>query len=123
MAAAWIVEALDELEDRASRLGLRLEPAACQQLAFKRGKEALAHGVVICIANRAHRGTHAGLAATLAELDRRVLRTLVGVMDHVPWPPRCERHVQSIQHQLFGEGRGHRPANDATAVRIEHYGE
>jgi hypothetical protein len=34
MAAAWIVEALDEGEHRAARLGLRLEAAAIEQFAF-----------------------------------------------------------------------------------------
>ena len=41
-------------------------------------------------------------------------------MDHVPWPPRHQRHVQGVEHQLRGERRGHRPADDATAVGIEH---
>jgi hypothetical protein len=45
VAAARIVEALDEREDRAARLGPRLEPAVREHLAFERGEEALAHGV------------------------------------------------------------------------------
>jgi hypothetical protein len=48
------------------------------------------------------------------------LRTLVGGMDHVAGPPRRQRHVQGIEHQLFGECRGHRPADNATTIRIEH---
>ena len=35
MTASRIVEALDEGEHRASRLGLRLEPAALEQFAFE----------------------------------------------------------------------------------------
>ena len=40
------------------------------------------------------------------------LRTLVGVMDHASGPPRHERHVQGIEHQLLGErgGQGYRPS-------------
>ena len=41
-------------------------------------------------------------------------------MDHVAGPPRRQRHVQGIEHQLFGQCRGHRPADNATAIRIEH---
>src|SRR5579862_8186424 len=55
------------------------------------------------VANRTHRRTHACFAAAMAELDRGVLRTLIRVMDHAPGPPRRERHVQGIEHQLLGE--------------------
>ena len=41
-------------------------------------------------------------------------------MDHACGPPRRERHVQSVEHQLRGERGGHRPADDAATVRIEH---
>ena len=41
-------------------------------------------------------------------------------MDHLPGPSRRQRHVQGIEHQLFGECRGHRPADNATAICIEH---
>ena len=95
----------------------------CQQLAFKRGEEAFAHGVVIGVSHRTHRRAHAGLTAALAELDRGVLRTLVGMMDHARGPPRRQRHVQSIEHQLAGKCRRHRPADNAAAERIEHDGE
>src|SRR5580658_1871224 len=103
MTAAWIVKTFDELEDRAARLGLCLEPAACQQLAFECGEEAFAHGIIICVSDRTHRRAHAGLPTMLAERDRGVLGTLVGMMDHAAGPPRRERHVQSIEHQLSGE--------------------
>jgi hypothetical protein len=41
VAAAWVVEAFDELEHRDPRLGLCSEPACLEQFAFERGKEAL----------------------------------------------------------------------------------
>src|SRR6476619_7027588 len=69
VAAAPIVEPLDEVEDCASRLGLGLEAVPREKLAFEGGEEALAHGVVIGVADRAHRGTHACLTAELAELE------------------------------------------------------
>ncbi len=68
-----IVPALDELEDRHARLGLGVETAAVEQLAFERSEKDIAHGIVEAITDRAHRGSHAGLPATYPEGDRRVL--------------------------------------------------
>src|SRR6516162_11139596 len=73
MTTARVIEALDEFEHRDPRLGLRLEPAPVEKLAFQRGEEALAHGIVVGVSDRTHRGAHAGLAAAMAELNGRVL--------------------------------------------------
>jgi hypothetical protein len=59
----------------------------------------------------------------MAELDRGVLRTLVGVMDHAARSPRHQCHIERIEHQLSGKHRRHRPADDTTAIRIEHHRE
>src|SRR5271169_4657622 len=67
MATARVVEALDELEHRGPRLGLRLEAAPVEKLAFQRGEEALAHGIVVGVSDRAHRGAHTSLAAAATE--------------------------------------------------------
>jgi hypothetical protein len=42
------------------------------------------------------------------------------MMDHVLWAPLPERHVESIEHQLGGKRRRHRPANDPSTERIEN---
>src|SRR6266851_9891533 len=73
MAAMEVVPALDELKHGHARFALGFEAAAVEQFAFERGKEALAHRVIEAIADRPHRGPHAGLAAALAEGDRSVL--------------------------------------------------
>ena len=73
MAASSIVEAFDEFEDRMSRLSLCLESAPFEQLAFEGGEETLAHGVVVGVADRAHRGAHAGITAAATEFDRGIL--------------------------------------------------
>src|SRR6202140_1078215 len=119
MAASRIVEALDERERRMARLDLCLEPAAIEKLAFEGGEEALAHGIVVCVADRTHLGVYPRDPAAVTELDRGVLRTLVGVMDHARGPPRQKRHVQSVNYQLRGGRGGHRPADDAGTVRHE----
>ena len=73
MAAMRIVPTLDEFEDCHARFYLGFEAAAVEQFTFERGEETLAHGVIETIADRAHRGLHAGLAAALAEGERGVL--------------------------------------------------
>src|SRR5262249_46345348 len=78
VAAAAIVEPLDELEERQAGLGLCLEATAGKELAFECCEEAFAHCVVVGVADRAHRGAYARFSAALAELERRVLAALVG---------------------------------------------
>ena len=50
-----------------------LEPTPVEKLAFQRGEEALAHRIVVGVANRAHRWAHPGFAAAVAELNGGVL--------------------------------------------------
>src|SRR2546421_8777107 len=78
-----IVEALDKVEDRESGLSRRAQRDAIEQLAFQRGKEALAQRVVVAVADRAHRRADASGAAAQAEADGRVLAALIGVMDDI----------------------------------------
>ena len=68
-----VIPAFNEVEDRTAGLGLGLEAATVEQFTFEGGKETLAHGVIEAIADRAHRGAHAGVAATLAEGERSIL--------------------------------------------------
>src|ERR1700693_5391816 len=82
MAASRIVEALDERERRMARLDLCLELAAIEKLAFEGGEEALAHGIVVCVADRTHRGAYAGVTAAVTELDRSVLAGLKWSSQH-----------------------------------------
>src|SRR2546425_1083676 len=83
MPAARIVPAFDEVEDGKARLYLGAEPLAIEQLALEGREEALAQGVVVRVADAAHRRPDASLATPLAERDRRVLAALVGVMNDV----------------------------------------
>src|SRR6267378_2490337 len=57
VTADRVVPALDKLEDRHARFGLRLETPAREQLAIERGEEALAHRVVVGIAHRFSRSS------------------------------------------------------------------
>src|SRR5260370_30548955 len=73
MPAVGAVAAFYELDARHAGLALGFEAAAVEQFAFERGEETLAHCVIEAIADGAHRGPHARLAATLAEGERMLL--------------------------------------------------
>ena len=77
VAAMRVVPPLYEFEDCHACLALGFETASVEQLTFERGKETLAHSIIEAIADRAHRGSYAGLAAALAKGDRSVLATLI----------------------------------------------
>ena len=53
MSSAGIVPSLDEFEYGPACLGLRAEALSVEELAFEGGEEALAHGVVIAVSDRA----------------------------------------------------------------------
>ncbi len=72
-----VVPALDELEDGELRLGMRTEGRAIDEFTFECREEALAHRVVVAIADRPHRRTDTGLLAASPERDRGVLRAAV----------------------------------------------
>src|SRR5438445_1797668 len=93
MATGGIVPPLDVAEDRHPGLGLRCEPAACQQLAFQRSEEALAHGVIVGVTNRSHGWAHTGFPAAAAERQRFILGALVAVVDDIARPALTDRHL------------------------------
>src|SRR6202022_2278819 len=120
MATGGIVPPLDVTEDRHPGLGLRYEPAACQQLAFQGCEEALAHGVVVGVTDRSHGWAYAGFPAAAAERQRCILAALVAVVDDIARLALTDRHLQCRPHELGPQMRLHRPADDPTAERIEH---
>ena len=89
MPPAGIVPSLDELEDGDARLGLRPQAVALEERAFKGGEEALAHRIIIALADRCHGGPHAGES----------LRT------HQPGDALAA-HTAPIRHQFGMAARG-----------------
>src|SRR5438477_11247574 len=120
VAAMGIVPAFDKVEDCHARFDLSFEAAAVEQFTFERGEETLAHRVIEAIADRAHRGSHAGLAAALAEGDRSVLADLVRMMNHGGGPTLPEGQVKRLQHQFRAQMKLHRPTDDSAAGSYEH---
>ena len=116
-----VVPALDEFEDGHLRLGLGLKATAVQQLAFQRGEEAFAHGVIETVADRTHGGSYASLLAARSESNGCVLRALVGMMDHVLRPPLVDRHVERIEDELRAQVGRHGPVHDAAAEHVHDH--
>ena len=69
MASVWVVPAFDEFKSGDSGFPLSLEMVTVDQFAFERGKEALAQGIVIGVADGTHRRTHTCLPAAPTELE------------------------------------------------------
>ena len=107
-----VVPTFDEIEDGHLCLGLGLAAAAVQQLAFQRGEEAFAHGVIETVADRAHGGSYTSLLAARSESNGCVLRALVGMMDHILRPPLVDRHVERIEDELGAQVGRHGPAHE-----------
>jgi hypothetical protein len=51
------------------------------------------------------------------------LAALVGMVDDVRRPSLGERHIERLEDELGGEVRGHGPADDAAAPRVEDDGQ
>src|SRR3712207_2719175 len=81
VASAWIVERLAEVEDGHVGLGVGAQAGAGDQLAFEGGEEGLDEGIVVAIADRAHRDADPGLTAAAAEGQTGVLAAVVRVVD------------------------------------------
>jgi hypothetical protein len=106
-----VVPAFDEIENGKRSLALRCEVVFGKQLAFERCVEALAHRVIVTIADRSHRRRNAGFSAALSKGDRRVLRSLVRMVDDRLRIAPIDRHVERIDDQLFAHMISHRPAH------------
>ena len=81
MQPHWVVSALDVTEARHPGLGPRHEPSSAEQLRLQVRQEAFGHGVVVGIADRAHRRPHSGFATSFAEGHGRVLEALDAVVN------------------------------------------
>ena len=86
------VPALDELKHGAARFGRRVERAAVDQLTLKRGKETLAHCVIVAVTDGTHGWAYAGVTTVFSECERCVLAALVRVVDNFDGVPLPERH-------------------------------
>ena len=78
-----VVPPLDEVEDRQSCFGSRLEASTVRQLALEGREEILAHRIVEAIGDRSHRRPDSRLPAPPPERDGGILAALIGMVDPV----------------------------------------
>ena len=115
-----VVPGLDEVEDGHAGLGLITEALPLDELGLEGREEALAHRVVVGVADGAHRGPDTSLFAPQPEGNGCVLRALVAVMNDLIGSTLLERHVERIEHEVSLQIRLHGPADDASAPRVDH---
>ena len=116
MQPPGVVEPLDKGEDLPPGCCWVVEEGALEQLALQRSEEALGHGVVVAVADGAHRGQDASLLASKAEFNRGVLTALVGVVDDAVGPTTGQPHVERGDDQLGAHVGVHGPAHDFRPV-------
>ena len=73
MTATGIVEGLDVVEDSHAGLRMGVECISVKELGLQGGKEALAHGIVVAIADGTHGRTNARLGAAFSKSNGSVL--------------------------------------------------
>ena len=91
-----------------------------EKLAFERGVEAFAHGIVVAVADRPHRHRNAGFFAALSERDRRILRTVIGMMNDALRAMTKDRHVERIDDELLAQVIRHSPADNTSTADVEN---
>src|SRR5581483_4570761 len=93
-----VVEALDVIEDLASRLAAGGELSAVNQFQFEGAPEAFHGGVVVAVALAAHRGHQAGPAQCLTVLLAGVLDAPVGMDKQIGWRLAVQKgHAQGAK--------------------------
>jgi hypothetical protein len=95
-----------------------------EQFALEDRIEALAHRVVLAVSNRSNRRLNPSLLAAISIRNWRVMRTLIGMVNHAGRMPiaAIDRHVERIEHQLRAQAGCHCPTDNASAVDIQHDG-
>lgn len=101
MASSELVPSYDELEDGHVCFGLPLEAPLVEELAlFESGEEAFAHHIVVAVADRSYGRAHVGQSASRTKGDRSIPRTLIRMVDNVPWSTLSEGHLEVVEHEL-----------------------
>jgi hypothetical protein len=108
MAANSIVEALDVLEDRSSRLLPRPEGRSVDQLHLQRREEALGYRVVPAVALATHAARHTVNLQKVSIRRRSVLAASVGMVDQRARRAAVRQgHAQGPQREFLVDTRPH----------------
>src|SRR5262245_8627945 len=100
--------------------GVAKQGGVAKQFALQGRKEALHHGVVLAITDRAHRGANARSPAALLKGDRWVLAAVVGmVKDAGHRTAMRQRHIERRKDEFGAQVAGHGPAHEARRAGVE----
>ena len=123
MPASSIVEDLEVLKDRVREFDASVPSLSVKKLHLEPAPERLDHGVVIAIADSAHRGQEAGVDRALREGPRGELRALVAV-DHglaVTHVSLLDGHSERVRHERGGRMTVNGPSDDPSTECVQHY--
>ena len=114
-----VVPVLDEPEHGHARLDLAPKRLPVDEFALQGAEGSLGHGVVEAIVSRPGGGQHPHILAALAEGHRRVLETLVGMMDH---PGGVALAMAMLSALLVSVRSGRDRADESTVPRLSRLG-
>ncbi len=124
MTALTVIEDGEVLEERRAGRDVGRERRPRQQRALQRGEEALGHGVVVAVADRAQRAADPHRLRALPEPERGELAARVrGGDDARAWSPVPDRHLQGCHDQFAAQVRRQRPADHAPTAHREKHGQ
>ena len=121
MAPRAVVEHVDVVEDGVSEFESSCPTLPVEQFDLHARPEALHHGVVECITDRAKGWQQSGFASSLGDGPGGELSAVVRVNNAAMFrPPLLDRHVEGVHHQLGVLDRVDRPADDPPAAGVHH---
>ena len=123
MTPSWVIPAFDPGKYCEASFDTGFEGSTINEFTLQTGKEALRHGVVVCIAHCSHRRSHAHLAAAIAEGQAGVLAPLVAMMNNLFGAALLQSHIQCTEHQFSVHLFTNRPTDHAATPCIEDHGQ
>lgn len=113
-----VVPTFDEVKNRGARFVPVRKLSTREKLTLERRVEALRHRVVVAITYCTHRNANAKLIASNLEVNRRVLRTLVGVVNNVPGSPTLNGRFERLKHEFGPHMIFKRPPHDSATPYV-----
>ena len=122
MATLAIVVDLQVFKDEGSRSVAAQQGGAQNQLLLERAEEALARRVVPAVSLATHAADDSVRFEDSQVSGSAVLAAAIAVVNQAArWTPTPQRHLERREDQLLVDALAHRPADDASRIKVEHY--
>ena len=113
MSSAWVVKAVDVLEERDFRLASGLPLLTPDQFGFQGFEERLYSGIIIAVAFAAHRHLKALLTQDFLVIMITILAATIRMVNTSGrWLVQIDRHVEGSDCEVLLHTARHRPADD-----------